>query len=515
MKLVSAENLIDDLLAEQQALTAVQRFSQAHEKASTPALKTHYQSLIPLSKPASGEQYSFEVDLDACSGCKACVTACHSLNGLDEGESWRDVGSIVTPTTSPATQQTVTTACHHCGDPACANGCPTLAYEKDAETGIVHHLDDQCIGCQYCTMTCPYDVPKYNDRLGIVRKCDMCQSRLREGEAPACVQACPNEAIKIRIVPVEQFTTGLNGDTLLPGTVPSRITKPSTKYLNLRRPQGAETLPADHDDLTPAHGHMPLVYMLVLTQAAAGLLFFDVLSRMLIPGIPAPGIWHAVLGAGLAVSGLIGATLHLGRPLQAWRSFLGWRKSWLSREILAFGPWAGLAVAYGALLLIPLPKWVPVPDLLTAAAGVGTVAMGFIGVFCSVMVYVFTQRPFWSLPQTGARFGLTLLAAGSCFVAPALSVVAIATKIGFERWIRNEGKSPFPHSARVINGPLKKVRQKRVFHGVAAAAFILGSIWFPVLAIPGFVNLLLAEFRARELYFKAVREPKMPGGILS
>ncbi|MEM6279272.1 MAG: 4Fe-4S dicluster domain-containing protein, partial [Verrucomicrobiota bacterium] len=170
MKLVAAENLIDDLLAEQQSLTAVERFSQAHEKADSPALEPHYRSLIPLSKPAEGEQYSFEVDLDACSGCKACVTACHSLNGLDEGESWRDVGTLVNPEPDIATQQTVTTACHHCGDPACANGCPTLAYEKDAETGIVHHLDDQCIGCQYCTMTCPYDVPKYNDRLGIVRK---------------------------------------------------------------------------------------------------------------------------------------------------------------------------------------------------------------------------------------------------------------------------------------------------------------------------------------------------------
>ena len=95
-------------------------------------------------------------------------------------------------------QQTVTTACHHCLDPACANGCPTLAYEKDQSTGIVHHLDDQCMGCRYCEMKCPYEAPKYNDNLGIIRKCDMCQSRLEINEAPACVQACPNEAIDAR-----------------------------------------------------------------------------------------------------------------------------------------------------------------------------------------------------------------------------------------------------------------------------------------------------------------------------
>ena len=53
-----------------------------------------------------------------------------------------------------------------------------LAYEKDPVTGIVRHLDDQCIGCSYCILKCPYDVPKYSRARGIVRKCDMCHSRL-------------------------------------------------------------------------------------------------------------------------------------------------------------------------------------------------------------------------------------------------------------------------------------------------------------------------------------------------
>ena len=58
--------------------------------------------------------------------------------------------------------QTVTTACHHCVEPACAEGCPVLAYDKNPITGIVSHLDDQCIGCSYCILKCPYDVPKFN-----------------------------------------------------------------------------------------------------------------------------------------------------------------------------------------------------------------------------------------------------------------------------------------------------------------------------------------------------------------
>ena len=86
---------------------------------------------------------------------------------------------------------------HHCIEPGCLLGCPVRAYEKDAETGIVRHLDDQCIGCQYCVLKCPYDVPKYSGKHGIVRKCDMCHQRLGAGEAPACAQACPTHAIKI------------------------------------------------------------------------------------------------------------------------------------------------------------------------------------------------------------------------------------------------------------------------------------------------------------------------------
>ena len=217
-------NLIDQLLAEQRSLTAVERFSQWHagEHATD-----RYRHLMPAGLPSRGEQYAFEVDLDCCTGCKACVSACHSLNGLDEDEAWRDVGLLLGGRGTDAYQQTVTTACHHCADPACLNGCPVGAYEKQADTGVVRHLDDQCIGCGYCVLKCPYDVPKYNPKLGIVRKCDMCVGRLRAGEAPACVQACPTSAIRIRVVRLEDlnFTPGT---TMLPGAHDSSYTRPAS-----------------------------------------------------------------------------------------------------------------------------------------------------------------------------------------------------------------------------------------------------------------------------------------------
>src|SRR3954466_5185006 len=128
--LESPRNLIDALLAEQQQLTAVERFARHHKVHDSPAQARYYRSLIPLTKPGAGEQYAFSVDLDACTGCKACVSACHSLNGLDPGESWRSVTLLSGLSGDRPLRQTVTAACHHCVDPACLRGCPVDAYEK-------------------------------------------------------------------------------------------------------------------------------------------------------------------------------------------------------------------------------------------------------------------------------------------------------------------------------------------------------------------------------------------------
>ena len=76
-------------------LTAVDRFSQHHDADVLPAQARYYQDLMPIGQPGAGQQYAFEVDLDSCSGCKACVTACHRLNGLDDGEAFRSVGTLV------------------------------------------------------------------------------------------------------------------------------------------------------------------------------------------------------------------------------------------------------------------------------------------------------------------------------------------------------------------------------------------------------------------------------------
>src|SRR5687768_7710303 len=123
-----AISLIDRYLRQQREPSAVESFAAEHS--ALDGRERTYSRLIPLTRPEPGQQYSFEVDLDACSGCKACVTACHSMNGLDESETWRSVGVLVGGTSSLPVIQHVTSACHHCLEPACADGCPVLAYEK-------------------------------------------------------------------------------------------------------------------------------------------------------------------------------------------------------------------------------------------------------------------------------------------------------------------------------------------------------------------------------------------------
>ena len=516
-------NLVDQLLAEQKQLqTPVARFSDVHLQRK-PDLADHYRSLIPLTKPGDDEQYAFEVSLDRCTGCKACVSACHSLNGLDDHESWRDVGTLLGGSDSSRWQQTVTTACHHCEDPGCMNGCPVGAYEKDKDTGIVRHLDDQCIGCSYCILKCPYDVPKYSKKRGIVRKCDMCHQRLAEGEAPACVQACPTEAIRIVKVAKSVERRDVRNTNLFHSTfhappssiADSSITLPTTRYVGRVVPSSATA--ADQEALVPQHTHWPLILMLTLTQAGVGLL---VASR--------GNLAITLTGSAIFFAGMGASVFHLGQPLKAWRFFLGLRTSWLSREILAFSMFAPIPMALAAFALLPyfpkLPIPVTVTDLLPLAARITTISalgLGLIAVFTSVMIYHDTHRSLWRFPLGATRFfgtvasfaALSNLIGDMGIPACSLFAAAIVLKLIPETRLLQLGDdedipwSPDVHSARLQLGPLGVILRSRV--ALALLAIFISFIQ-PWAALP---VLLLAELFERQLFFQSVHAPKMPGNF--
>ncbi|MDQ2644789.1 MAG: dimethyl sulfoxide reductase anchor subunit, partial [Myxococcota bacterium] len=403
------------LLDAQQSLTAVERFSRVHDDDALPRQAKYYRDLVPLERPKPGQQYAFEVDLDRCSGCKACVAACHSLNGLDEAEMFRTVGLLHGGTPLAPAQQTVTTSCHHCLEPACMLGCPVQAYEKDPVTGIVKHLDDQCIGCQYCTLMCPYDAPKYNKDKGIVRKCDMCSDRLAHGEAPACVQACPTSAIAIRIVEQATVVETAEAGAFLPGAPAPEHTLPTTVYKS-KKAMPANLLPADFYATSPEHGHPPLVIMLTVTQFAIGAFGLSVLVDRLAGSPVGNELAQALSAVVLALLALGASIFHLGRPLGMWRAFLGVKTSWMSREILALGLFVKLAVLSAALSAAPLLPEFPGKELIVPYADhvqVAAALAGVLGIFCSVMVYVATGRAQWSATPTGLKFFGTALVLGS------------------------------------------------------------------------------------------------------
>ncbi|MDB9741629.1 dimethyl sulfoxide reductase anchor subunit [Akkermansiaceae bacterium] len=537
-------NLIDRLLKDQRELTAVEKFSQVHEKAADPLQQPHYEDLIPIRKPSSGEQYSFSVDLDKCTGCKACVVACHSRNGLDANESWRDVGKITSMATQE--QQTVTTACHHCADPACMNGCPVGAYEKMPDTGIVRHLDDQCIGCEYCSLKCPYDVPKYNKDLGIVRKCDMCHDRLEEGEAPACVQSCPNGAIKIKLIKTDDiFKNAAKDGKMIAGAFRSDYTLPSTTYTS-KRTLPSDMKAVDDQSITASHKHTPLSWMLMLTQVAVGISVVDLLARVIAPEWSA-GMHVILLACALILGGvgLCASFLHLGSPFGAWRVFLGLKKSWLSREILMFGAWKPALATYLGLSvlesgLIPA-KFIPdfannlinqylTPEIVTLS-GVGAVIAGLLSVFCSIMVYVDTKRAFWSMNKTSGRFlgtslwggGLALLVTSYIVYGTAPAAVWAIAAATFAFKLIVEGVSLLPAREKEWSMAkksaliqLKTLRSTFTLRWVSMGAVLLFSslmIFQPMFGILALLSLLLGEWLERQLYFQAVVTLKMPGDI--
>lgn len=531
-------DLLGWLLRAQKQTTLVEAFSEDYEQVKRSTGKVYEASVDAYQTVGPGQQLAFRVDLDMCTGCKACVTACHSLNGLAPHETWRDVGALMGLTPESDVQQTVTTACHHCHEPGCLEGCPVQAYEKDERTGVVKHLDDQCIGCKYCILKCPYDVPKYNESIGIVRKCDMCAERLTEGEAPACVQGCPNEAISIQIVSTE---LNPSASSLLPGdtnAIPSSdYTKPSTQYITERK--WPKLQPADRHRVKLSEAHEPLAVMLVMTQLSVGILVLGLMHIRLGYGGAASSLLIASLSGGL---GMGAATLHLGRPMYAFRAFLGWRTSWLSREIILFGGYIPLVLsAYGALHILEFNvAW---QGLYVASCLVGIVALG-----CSVMIYVDTRRPVWALSRTLFLFGssavglgamgqaIILYSTSNSTAAPyflLISNLVLTVKVLYDLKVirmasifssQNTGAldicvESLLRTSRLLKGPARhQVRCRFAFATVGLSlsitAVLLGTIegilTIGLLVVAG-VAWFVADLLERHLYFTTESSFKMPG----
>jgi len=158
--------------------------------------------------PQSKEFVGVLVDTTRCIGCRACEVACGQANGMLVPDVEKDAALEKERTTSEK-QWTVVNRyktekgevfvkkqCMHCWQPACTAACLTNAMFKTKEGPVIWNAD-KCMGCRYCMISCPYNIPKfeYNEWNPDIQKCTMCYGRLQEGKQPACVEACPADAL--------------------------------------------------------------------------------------------------------------------------------------------------------------------------------------------------------------------------------------------------------------------------------------------------------------------------------
>lgn len=469
-------------------------------------IETSPRELIPSRPLTAGEQYRFHFDMTKCIGCKCCVVACNEQNGNPAELNWRRVGEVEGGYYPYTQRHYLSMGCNHCVEPSCLNGCPVEAYTKDPVSGVVLHSADTCIGCQYCTWNCSYGVPQYNAARGVVGKCDMCHNRLNDSMAPACVAACPEGAIAIEIVNVAEWRRDYLSANA-PG-LPSADDSISTTRVTLPENLVPDLGRVDTNRVRPEHPHWPLVFMLVVTQLCVGA--FIALWLLSFDGPNATLKIAALASLALAGMSLGASTLHLGRPIHAFRAMRGLRRSWLSREVLTLSLFAGAAGMFAGILYFALPG--------RGAAGFATALAGIAGITCSARIYVVRARPAWFSGYTVAEFFSTALLLGPAFIHaldPSLpsaivfpSIAGAAAQLVVQTakflWLSRSETFELRSSALLLAGKLRVLFALRLAVLLAAGIVVPATAPAPWAIRAAFAAALLGEFLGRYLFFVSV-----------
>ena len=156
-------------------------------------------------------------DSTLCVGCQVCMVACKRANNMPiefsgPQQQWDNPVDLSSKTLNiikvyeNGTHKIkdrevdgyafIKRHCMHCVDPACVSACPASAMTKDAKTGVVSYNKNACIGCRYCQVACPFDIPKFewDNPFPKIVKCQLCDHLLVKGQISACCSACPTGA---------------------------------------------------------------------------------------------------------------------------------------------------------------------------------------------------------------------------------------------------------------------------------------------------------------------------------
>lgn len=214
-------------------------------------------------------------DATLCIGCRVCEAACNEVNNLPEPEKpFKDQAVLENRRRTDAKAYTIVNKyeagrdagkplfrknqCNHCLEPACASACFVKAFSK-TPSGAVIYDETVCVGCRYCMIACPFEIPTYEYDSAFsprVRKCTLCHPRIEKGLLPGCVQACPTEALtygkrddllrigreRIRAFP-ERYVDHIYGEYEMGGTSWLHLSAVPFKDIGMREDLGTTPAP--------------------------------------------------------------------------------------------------------------------------------------------------------------------------------------------------------------------------------------------------------------------------------
>jgi len=383
-----------------------------------------------------GQQVGFVLDLGRCVGCGACVLACRLESAgrhrrSPKSPALRRVLPLNDTRHSGGPTWFLSVACHHCERPACVRRCPSGAYERRAD-GVVLHHEALCVGCRYCEMACPFGAPRFDPATGIMAKCDFCEARATHGDEPACVVACPTEALRLRGSGPNSPNTDLHDASVIgelspdplafiPGFLDAAACRPATRF---KLPHGVrghrlhefmavqagpkpcstdsqEGRTRDQGPGTRDRFHeWPLVVFTALAIPAAGVFAAQSLAGIAGAAVmPTYVVW--ALAATALVAGLASSLAHLGRPLRAPLALRRAGRNALGTEV---------ALA-SALIIIVVPALLASfspPLRLALARAAGVLALGLLAALG--FVYFLPARWPWRtlLATTSMTSGLAI-----------------------------------------------------------------------------------------------------------